>query len=219
MSPRIKILLVDDHPLVRQGLLNLISQHPDLEVCGEAASEAQALELVSATRPDIAIVDITLEKGSGLELTRNIQAMYPGVKVLILSVHDEELYAERALRAGARGYLMKDDAANTVIQGIRGVLAGQTCISKKIRTKLAGKFVGDQSGGTISPLEKLNDRELEILQFLGRGYSTRQIADHLCMGFKTVQYYYTGMKGKLNLANAIELRREAVRWQERHSPK
>ena len=216
-------MLVDDHPLLRQGLLNLISQHPDLAVCGEAAGEAageaQALELVGTTRPDIAIVDITLAKGSGLELTRSIQAMFPTVKVLILSVHDEELYAESALRAGARGYLMKDDAANMVIQGIRSVLAGQTCISEKVRTKLAGKFVGNQSDGTISPLEKLNDRELEILQFLGRGYSTRQIAEHLCMGFKTVQYYYSGMKEKLNLANAIELRREAVRWHERQSPK
>jgi DNA-binding NarL/FixJ family response regulator len=212
MPHKIKILIVDDHPLVRQGLVNLISQQPGLEVCGEAVYEAQALELVGATQPGVAIVDLSLERGSGLELTKSIHAMYPAVKVLILSVHDELLYAERALRAGALGYIMKHDAAQSVIQGIRSVLAGRVYISGKLRTKLAEKFVAGQTGGADSPLETLTDRELEILQLMGQGCSTRQIAGHLCLGFKSVQYYYTGLKEKLKLANALELRREAVRW-------
>ena len=212
MPPKIKILLVDDHPLVREGLANLIQQQPDLEVCGEAASEPQALQLIGSVQPDIAVVDISLENGSGLELIKSIKAMHPSVAMLALSMHDESLYAERALRAGARGYLMKREAAKKVIQGIRAVLAGQLFVSEKIAAQMAEKFVAGGTPTSATPAEQLSDRELEVFQLLGRGLSTRQIADHLHVGFKTVQAFCARIKDKLNLASATELLREAVRW-------
>jgi len=202
---------VDDHPLVREGLANLIHQQPDLEVCGEAASEPQALQLIGSVQPDIAVVDISLENGSGLELMKSIKAMHPAVAMLALSMHDESLYAERALRAGARGYLMKREAAKKVIQGIRAVLAGQVFVSEKISALMAERFVEGRSAGA-SPVEQLSDRELEVFQLLGRGQSTRQIADHLHVGFKTVQAYCARIKEKLQLPNATELLRAAMQW-------
>jgi DNA-binding NarL/FixJ family response regulator len=213
MPPKIKILLVDDHPLVREGVANLIHQQPDLEVCGEAASEPQALQLIGAVQPDVAVVDISLENGSGLELIKNIKAMHPGVAMLALSMHDESLYAERALRAGARGYLMKREAAKKVIQGIRAVLAGQLFVSEKISALMAERFVEGRTA-TASPVELLSDRELEVFQLLGRGLTTRQIAGHLHVGFKTVQAYSARIKEKLQLANATELLRKAMQWNE-----
>jgi DNA-binding NarL/FixJ family response regulator len=211
MPPKIKILLVDDHPLVREGVANLIHQQPDLEVCGEAGSQPQALQLIGTMQPDIAIVDISLENGSGLELMKSIKSMYPGVAMLALSMHDESLYAERALRAGARGYLMKREAAKKVIQGIRAVLAGQMFISEKVSSMMAKRFVEGRTAAT-SPVELLSDRELEVFQLLGRGQSTRQIAEHLNVGFKTVQAYCARIKEKLQLANATELLRAAMQW-------
>jgi len=219
MPKKIKVLLVDDHPLVREGLTNLISQQADLEICGEAGNEPQALALIGTAQPDVAIVDIMLENGSGLELIKSIKAIYPAVTVLVLSMHDEELYAERALRAGARGYIMKREAAKQVIQGIRSVLAGQLYVSEKIAAMMAEKFVEGRAAPAASPFEQLSDRELEVLQLLGHGYSTRQIADHLHVGFKTVQAYSARIKDKLKLANATELLREALRWHESQSPK
>ena len=214
MPPKIKILLVDDHPLVREGLANLIHQQPDLEVCGEAASQPQALQLIGASQPDIAVVDISLENGSGLELMKSIKAMHPAVAMLALSMHDESLYAERALRAGARGYLMKREAAKKVIQGIRAVLAGQLFVSEKISAMMAERFVDGHTAGS-SPVDVLSDRELEVFQLLGRGHSTRQIAEHLNVGFKTVQAYCARIKEKLQLANATELVRAAMQWDEK----
>jgi len=214
MPEKIKILLVDDHPLVREGLANLIHQQPDFVVCGETGTEPEALELVRTVQPSVAIVDITLENGSGLELVKSIKGLYPAVKVLVLSMHDESLYAERALRAGARGYIMKREAAKKIIQGIRGVLTGQLYVSEKIMAAMNEKYV---AGGTVagaSPVEQLSNRELEVFQLLGLGHNTRQIADHLHVGFKTVQAYCARIKEKLRLANANELLREAVRWHE-----
>lgn len=217
MPPKIKILLVDDHPLVREGVANLIHQQPDLEVCGEAGSQPQALQLIGTMQPDIAIVDISLENGSGLELMKSIKSMYPGVAMLALSMHDESLYAERALRAGARGYLMKREAAKKVIQGIRAVLAGQMFISEKVSAIMTERFVEGRTTAA-SPVELLSDRELEVFQLLGRGQSTRQIAEHLNVGFKTVQAYCARIKEKLQLANATELLRAAMQWSD-HQPK
>ena len=219
MPEKIKILLVDDHPLVREGLANMIHQQPDFVVCGEAASEPEALELVGTVQPAVAIVDITLENGSGLELVRSIKALHPAVKVLVLSMHDESLYAERALRAGARGYIMKREAAKKIIQGIRSVLAGQLYVSEKIITAMNEKYVAGGTAATSSPVELLSNRELEVFQLLGLGQKTRQIADHLHVGFKTVQAYCARIKEKLQLANANELLREAVRWHESQQPK
>jgi len=219
MSQKIKVLLVDDHPLVREGLVNLISQQADLQICGEAGNEPQALELIRTVQPNVAIVDISLESGSGIELIKSIKAMFPAVTVLVLSMHDESLYAERALRAGARGYIMKREAAKKVIQGIRSVLAGQLYVSDKIAALMAEKFIEGRTAASTSPIEQLSNRELEVFQLLGLGHSTRQIADHLHVGFKTVQAYCARIKEKLKLANATELLREAIRWQESRQAK
>ena len=218
MAQKIKILLVDDHPLVREGLANLILQQPDMEVCGEAASEPEALQLIGRTGPAVAVVDISLENGSGLELIKNIKAMHSGVAVLALSMHDESLYAERALRAGARGYLMKREAAKKVIQGIRAVLGGQLFVSEKITAMMAERFLEGRTAPS-SPVAQLSDRELEVFQLLGRGQTTRQIADHLHVGFKTVQAYCARIKEKLQLANATELLRAAMQWNDNQPDK
>jgi DNA-binding NarL/FixJ family response regulator len=214
MPTEIKVFLVDDHPLVRQGLTDLISRHPDLKVCGEAEQEPQALELIGRVQPDVAIVDISLENGSGIELLKSIKALYPAVKTLVLSMHDESLYAERALRAGARGYIMKREAAKKIIDGIRTVMAGQLCLSEKISTLMTEKFVVGRTDANVSPIEQLSNRELEVFDLIGRGLTTRQIADHLHVGFKTVQAYSARIKEKLKLANATELLREALRRHE-----
>jgi DNA-binding NarL/FixJ family response regulator len=212
MSQKSKILLVDDHPLVREWLANLINQQADMEVCGEAANGAAALEFIGTTKPDIVIVDISLEGGSGIELIKNIKALHPGVMMIVLSMHDEALYAERALRAGARGYIMKREATKKVLQAIRSVLAGKLYVSDRMNEMMAEKFVERKPHATGSPIEGLSDRELEVFQLTGRGMSTRQIADELHVSFKTVQAFHARIKDKLNLANATELLREAIRW-------
>jgi len=214
MATKIKVLLVDDHPLVREGLVNLINQQPDLEICGEAGNEPVALEMISQTRPDVAVVDITLENGSGIELLKNIRACHPEVKCLVLSMHDETLYAERALHAGARGYIMKREAARKVIAGIQAVHAGQLYVSEKIAAVMAEKFVGGKSSANASPVEQLSDRELQVFELLGQGQTTRQISESLHVGFKTVQAYQARIKEKLQLANVSELMRAAIRWNE-----
>jgi DNA-binding NarL/FixJ family response regulator len=215
MTRKAKILLVDDHPLVREWLANLINQQPDLEVCGEAESAPTALKLIGTVNPEIAIVDISMEGGSGLELIKNIQASYPNVMVIVLSMHDEALYAERALRAGARGYIMKREATKRVLQAIRSVLSGELCLSDKMAMLMAERFVHGRPKTTGSVMEKLSDRELEVFQLLGRGYNTRQIANELHVGFKTVQAFCARIKEKLNFVNGAELLREAVRWHDR----
>jgi DNA-binding NarL/FixJ family response regulator len=219
MMEKIKVILVDDHPLVREGLANLINQQPDLEVCGVAGTEPEALELVRTAQPSVAIVDITLENGSGLELIKSIKELYPAVKMLVLSMHDESLYAERALRAGARGYIMKREAAKKIILGIQAVMAGKLYVSEQIAVLMNEKYVagGVAAGGSL--VEELSDRELEVFQLLGLGHNTRHIAEHLHVGFKTVQSYCARIKDKLRLANANELLREAVRWQESQKSK
>jgi DNA-binding NarL/FixJ family response regulator len=214
MMEKIKVLLVDDHPLVREGLVNLINQQADLAVCGEASNEPAALQLIGALKPDVAVVDISLENGSGIELVKSVKNIYPAVKMLVLSMHDETLYAERALRAGARGYIMKREAAKKVIQGIHAVHNGQLYISEKISAVIAGKFVEGRTSESVSIVEQLSNRELEVFQLLGKGQNTRQISEQLHVGFKTVQAYCARIKEKLNLTNATELLREAIRWQE-----
>jgi DNA-binding NarL/FixJ family response regulator len=219
MPTEIKILLVDDHPLVRQGLADMIGRHPDLKVCGEAENEPEALELIGSVQPDVAIVDISLENGSGIELVKSIKAIHPEVKSLVLSMHDESLYAERALRAGARGYIMKREAAKKIIDGIRAVMAGHLFISEKISAVMAEKFVDGTAVGDTSPFDQLSNRELEVFDLIGRGLTTRQIADHLHIGFKTVQAFSARIKEKLKLPNANELMRAAMRHQESQNGK
>jgi len=212
MKSKAKIFLVDDHPLVREWLTHLIHQQSDLEVCGEAESAPQALDAVIKSRPDIAIVDISLKNGSGIELIKNIRAAAPEVAVIVLSMHDESLYAERALRAGARGYIMKRETAKKVIAAIRRVLQGELYLSDSMRAHFAEKFVGEDPPATSLPINQLSDRELEVFQLLGQGYETRQIAVSLNISMKTVQAFCARIKEKLSLMSATELLREAVRW-------
>ena len=209
-----KIFLVDDHPLVREWLTNLIHQQPDLVVCGEAEDAPHALQKITATKPAVAIVDISLKHGSGIELIKNLKAAQPSVAVIVLSMHDERLYAESALRAGARGYIMKRETAKKIIMAIRQVLAGKIYMSESLATVFAEKFVDDRlpTGGSL--VEPLSDRELETFQLLGKGYETRQVAEMMNVSMKTVQAHCAHIKEKLRLTNAAELLREAVRWQE-----
>jgi DNA-binding NarL/FixJ family response regulator len=219
MTQKAKVLLVDDHPLVREWLANLINQQSDLEVCGEADSAPKALQMVGVVNPDVAIVDISMEGGSGLELIKNIKASHPGVMVIVLSMHDEALYGERALRAGARGYIMKREATKRVLEAIRAVLGGKLYLSDKMALLMAEKFVEGRPTTAGSVMEQLSDRELEVFQLLGRGYSTRQIADELHVSFKTVQSFCARIKEKLHFVNGAELLREAVRWHDRQQEK
>jgi DNA-binding NarL/FixJ family response regulator len=218
MQQKNKVLLVDDHPLVREWLANLINEQPDLQVCGEASDAPRAFQLITDTKPAVAIVDISLEGGSGIELIKNVKAHHPQVAMIVLSMHDEALYAERALRAGARGYIMKREATKKILQAIRAVLAGKVYISEKIAEMMTEKFVEGPTSGECS-VEQLSDRELEIFQLLGRGMNTRQIADHLHVGFKTVQTYCARIKEKLKLDNATQLLHEAIRWLESQQTK
>jgi DNA-binding NarL/FixJ family response regulator len=207
------VFLVDDHPLVREWLGNLIARQSDLTVCGQAESAAAAYEAITRLQPDIAVVDLSLEDGSGLELIKQVQALPEPPRVLVLSMHDEVFYAERALRAGASGYIMKRAATGHVVQAIRDVLAGRIHLSESLAVQMAEKFVNKGPGE--SPLSILSDREMEVFQLLGEGIETRRIAETLHLSPKTVQVYCGRIKEKLGLENATELIREAVRWRER----
>ena len=214
IKPKVKIFLVDDHPLVREWLTNLIHQQPDLVVCGESEDAPHALQQIASTKPDVAIVDITLKQSSGIELIKNLKVMQPNLAIIVLSMHDERLYAERALRAGARGYIMKRETAKKVIGVIRQVLTGKIYMSESLTALFAEKFVDGRLPNGGSLVEQLSDRELETFQLLGKGYETRQVAEMMKVSMKTVQAHCANIKIKLQLTNAAELLREAVRWQE-----
>jgi DNA-binding NarL/FixJ family response regulator len=209
-----KIFLVDDHPLVREWLTNLINEQLDLTVCGEAESGPQALQAIEQVKPDVAIVDIALRDSSGIELIKDLKQTCPNVSVLVLSMHEESHYAERALRAGARGYIMKRETTKKVVAAIRQVLSGQLYVSETIAAAMAAQFVSGKTLDAASPAQQLSDRELEVFEMLGQGRGTRQIAESLRVSVKTVQAYCARIKEKLNLASATELLREAVRWHE-----
>lgn len=207
------VFVVDDHPLVREWLGNLIALQPDLTVCGQAGSRAAAYDAIVQAQPDIAVIDLSLEDGSGLELIKQLQALPEPPRILVLSMHDEVFYAERALRAGAAGYVMKRAATGHVIEAIRQVLAGRVYMSETLAAQIAQKFVA-KNAGVSSPVALLSDREIEVFQMLGRGIETRRIAETLHLSPKTVQVYCGRIKEKLGLTNATELIREAVRWHE-----
>jgi DNA-binding NarL/FixJ family response regulator len=209
---RRRVFLVDDHPLVREWLTTLINQQSDLVVCGEAEDAPRALQAIENLQPDAAVVDITLATGSGLELVKDIKRIAPKVSMVVLSMHDEALYAERVLRAGARGYVMKRETTKKIITAIRDVLDGRLHVSEEFRTSLAEKLIEGNTGE--SPVDQLSDRELEVFRQLGQGHETRRIAESLGLSIKTVQVYCARIKEKMNLSNATELLREAMRWWE-----
>ncbi len=207
-----KIIIVDDHPIVRQGLTELINSEDDLLVCGHAEDAHEAMKNIKKLNPDLAVVDISLKETSGMELIKDIKAQYPHMPVLALSMHDELLYAERALRAGAGGYVMKQEATENVIAAIRKVLSGQLYISQRMSEKMVRKLVGGKAELTASPVDSLSDRELEVFLLIGQGYSTRQISEKLFLSNKTIETYRAHIKEKLNLADSAELLQYAIQW-------
>ena len=213
------VFLVDDHPLVREWLTNLINQQPDLVVCGESETAPQALQAIAACKPDVAIVDISLKDSSGIELIKDLKQSHPHVSVLVLSMHDEAHYAERVLRAGAKGYVMKRETTKKVIDAIRRVLEGKLYISERVAEAMTGRLVRGHRRESLSPVEQLSDRELEVFEMLGKGQGTRQIAETLRVSVKTVQAYCARIKEKMDLASATELLREAILWNETRHPR
>lgn len=207
-----RILIVDDHPIVRQGLGELINHEQDLEVCGHAEDAPEALRIIKESEPNMVIVDISLKETSGMDLIKDIKAQYPKLFVLALSMHDESLYAERALRAGARGYVMKAEATEKVITAIRKILGGQIYVSDRMSAKMVRKLVGGGPDVGESAIERLSDRELEVFHLIGQGYGTRQIAERLHLSIKTIETYREHIKEKLNLADANELLQYAIQW-------
>ncbi|MCG6864504.1 MAG: response regulator transcription factor [Thiogranum sp.] len=207
-----RILIVDDHPLVRSGFVQLISDEPDLEVCGEAADEAQALQLVAATTPDLVIIDLSLAGGSGINLIERIKAHYGEVCMLVVSMHDESLFAERVLTAGALGYLNKQEAPSNIIRAIRRVLEGRVYLSDKLTERLLDSLTGMAKAPGQSPMQRLSNRELEVFELIGRGMTTGKIADHLQLSTKTIETHRENIKKKLGLASGQELTRRAMHW-------
>jgi len=209
-----RILIVDDHPMMRQGLAQLIGAEPDLAVCGEAENAESALDSIAALQPDLVLADISLPGKNGLELIKDFQAIQPGLPVLVISMHDESLYAERVLRAGGRGYIMKQEGGKKLMQAIRHVLDGKIYVSEKMSAEILELFSGRRAGSESSPIEKLTDREFEVFQLIGQGMGTREIAGKLHLSIKTIEVHRANIKGKLKLKSASELIRFAVRWSE-----
>ena len=212
---QIRVFVVDDHPLVRESLTTLIARQPDLSVCGEAANSSSAFNALIRHGADVVVADLSLPGESGLELIKRIGALKPTPRVLVVSMHDESFYAERALRAGAKGYVMKHETTDRVVAAIRAIVRGETYLSGALAGHLARKFVAAGGANDISVAGLLTDRELQTFELLGRGYDTRRIAQQLHVSMKTVQAHSATIKTKLGLETMNELIREAVRWVER----
>lgn len=208
---RKRILIVDDHPMMRQGLAQLINSEPDLSVCCEADNARQAFETMVQNKPDLALVDISLPDRNGIELIKDIRALHPDLPVLVVSMHDESLYAERVLRAGGRGYIMKQEGGRKLMEAIRQVLAGQIYVSEKMSARILEIFSGGRRDNS-SPVGRLTDREFEVFQLIGQGEGTRQIAERLGLSIKTVEVHRANIKEKLGVKGANDLMRFAVRW-------
>ena len=204
------VVLVEDHPMFRERLAELINKEPDLEVCGEADNIRDGFDLITQRGAQVAIIDISLQGASGLELLKNLKAASVTIPVLILSMHDESLYAERALRAGARGYITKNEASAKVMTALRQVLAGEIYVGTKTATKILGNLSHASKGGL--GVERLTDRELEVFEKIGRGRTTREISIQLGVGAATVETHRSRIKEKLQLENGAQLQREALRW-------
>lgn len=204
------VFIVDDHPLLRKGLALLINREPDLAVCGEAEEAQSAMKGIAENQPDILIVDISLNGPDGLDLLKNIRALYPDLPVLILSMHDESIYAERALRARANGYIMKQEATEKVLIAVRCILSGEIYLSERMSRRLLHQYISGASAETTSQLSALSDRELEVFRLIGEGRGTRQIADKLHLSVKTVETYQAHIKSKLSLRSGRELVQHAI---------
>lgn len=209
-----KILIVDDHPVLRRGLSALIDTTPDLVVCGEAATRLDALDHVENDDPDLVIIDLLLGDKDGLELVKEMKARHPEIPTLVLSMLDENVYAERAMKAGARGYVTKQQLDDTVLRAIRCLLAGEIYMSDQLRNRFAKKFIGGEKAEADLPVSSLSDRQLQVFRLIGQGRTTRQIADSLRLSIKTVETHRDHIKVKLSVDSSAELIRRAVRWVE-----
>jgi DNA-binding NarL/FixJ family response regulator len=207
-----RIVIVDDHPLFRKGLEGLIHSDGSFAVCGEAGNAAEAMEVIRKLNPDLAIVDLSLPGANGIELIKNVRAEFPKLPILVLSMHDESLYALRALRAGAEGYVMKHEAMTNVIQAIREVFNGRPYLSPAMAAQVITKFAHRDAEGATDPVERLSDRELEVLELIGKGTEVRQIAKLLHLSPKTVETHRAHIKDKLDLKNSREVARFALQW-------
>ncbi len=210
--PKKRVFLVDDHPMMRDGMSRLLDSEPGLMCCGGAKSAEEAISEIPRCRPDLVITDLTLPQRSGLDLIKDLAAMQPDLPVFVYSMHDETFYAERALRAGARGYLMKEAGSEKMLEAIRCVLAGEISVSPKIAAKILTLFSGPKSRGSHSPVEKLTDREFDVFELIGQGKSTKEIARQLHLSHKTVAVHRGHIKEKLGLTSAAELVHQAIRW-------
>jgi DNA-binding NarL/FixJ family response regulator len=207
-----KILIVDDHPVVRRGMRGMIEEEPDLAVCGEAADATEALHLFREHKPDLMVIDISLRDGSGIELIKQIRAADTAVKMLVASMHDETTFAERVLHAGALGYVNKEEAADKIVEAIRTALAGKVFLSERMTERIMSKLAYGKPPDERAAVDTLSDRELEVFELIGKGASTRQIADRLHLSPKTVETHRESIKKKLNLRDGTELVTRAVRW-------
>jgi DNA-binding NarL/FixJ family response regulator len=213
------IFLVDDHPLVREWLMALLRQEPDFEIGGCAGDAASAMAAMTANPPDVAIVDLSLKASSGLDLIKDLAEQLPETQVIVFSMHGQVFYAERALRAGARGYVTKSDPTEQIVAAVRTVRKGEIYASAPLLAQLTERFMGRSPLSPEDATEALSDRELEVFRRLGEGETTRQIASELHVSIKTIQAYCTRIKGKLRLASGAELVHDAVRWSEQHKPR
>jgi DNA-binding NarL/FixJ family response regulator len=218
-STKKKIFIVDDHPIVREGLTAIINHEKDFEMCGEADEAREAFKAISGLKPDVVIVDITLKNSDGIELTKNLKARYPTLPVIVLSIHEESTYAERVLRAGAQGYLMKEVVSQNIVGAIHTVLSGEIYVSNTMGKKLLRKLAAGKADTISAPMDSLSDRELEIFRLIGQGYNLigqgykpSKIAESMHLSVKTVETYRGRIKEKLDLADADELLRYAIRW-------
>lgn len=207
-----RIMIVDDHPIVREGYVHLIARRKDLQTCAQAGSKSEAIQQIMQNPPDLVIVDISLTDGSGLELIKEIKAQFQGIKILAVSMHDESLFAERSIRAGALGFVNKQQAPEQLIKAIDQVIQGKVYLSPEVTERMICRSIGSDNHSDQSPIESLSDRELEVFEQIGNGETTRQIANKLNLSSKTIETYRENIKHKLNLGNATELTRHAIQW-------
>lgn len=207
-----KIFIVDDHPIVREGLALMVNREPDLVVCGDAEEASAALQAINADRPDFLIIDISLSGPDGLELLKSIRTRHPNLPVLVLSMHDESIYAERALRAGANGYIMKQEATDRVLVAVRQILSQKVYVSDRVANRMLQQYISGSTSSKQSSIADLSDRELEVFRLIGDGHSTRMIAEELHLSIKTVESYQAHIKDKLSLRTGRELVQRAIQW-------
>jgi DNA-binding NarL/FixJ family response regulator len=214
MSAKTRIFIVDDHPLLRRGLAELINREPDMVFCGEAEDSPSAIKMISQIKPDLVIVDISLKGYNGIELIKNIKAFDSKIQILVLSMHDESIYAMRVLKAGAKAYVMKQEVVDKVMEAVRRIRVGKVFVSERVASRMLDQVVVGGDPAPDSPVDLLSDRELEIVNMIGSGLPTREIAAKLHISIKTVESHRARIKEKLNLQNAIQLVQFCVRWVE-----